>query len=227
MPRNLQRHAEGFKLAVLVRMRHARVRRRILQSGRWEDLHDVPTTPLNQSHMAMSAIFFSYFVIQSMRRLGGHFTAQDVESVTLTWRYVAHLLGIDPEIVPTSKEETQRHVDVAFSLEFDPDDTTRLLVRSMIDSGPTYLRIRNQRLARLFVRALYAASRNLLGDRMADGLGYPSTRGLPLFYGGVAVMWLVERFPVLVPRGLRQRMGMPFWLATSDYERDLASLAGD
>ena len=97
MPRNLQRHADGFKLAVVVRIRHARVRRRILQSGQWEHDGRAPQIPLNQPHMAMSAILFSYFVVQGMRRLGGHFTSGEVESVTLTWRYAAHLLGIDSE----------------------------------------------------------------------------------------------------------------------------------
>ena len=227
MPRNLQRHADGFKLAVLVRIRHARVRRRILQSDQWEHDGRAPQIPLNQSHMAMSAILFSYFVVQGMRRLGGHFTSGEVESVTLTWRYAAHLLGIDPEIVPTSEEEIRRHVDVAFSLEFDPDDTAKRLARSMVEAAPAFMRIRDERLASLFVRVLYAVSRRLLGDRLADGLGYPRTRALPLFYGGFAVMWIADRFPMLIPRALRPFLGMRFWLATSDYETDFRSLAGD
>lgn len=227
MPRNLQRHADGFRFAVLVRMRHARVRRRILQSGRWEHDGGVPQIPLNQSHMAMSAILFSYFVVQGMRRLGGHFTSGEVESVALTWRYAAHLLGIDPEIVPTSEEEIRRHVDVAFSLEFDPDHTAKHLTRSMVEAAPAFMHIRNERLARLFVRVLHAVSRRLLGDRLADGLGYPRTRALPLFYCAFALIWVADRFPILIPRALRPFMGMRFWLATSDYETDFRNLVGD
>ena len=226
MPRNLQRRAEGFKFAVLVRMRHARVRRRLLRSGRWNP-GEIPTIPLNQSHMAMGAIFFSYFVVQGMRRLGSRITSQDMESVTLTWRYVAHLLGVDPEIVPVSEEEVRRHVEVAFSLEFDPDDTAKRLARSMVESAPAFMHIADERVAKLLVRTLYGVSRRLLGDRLADGLGYPRPAGLPLFYFGVAVMWLVDRFPALMPRAIRQLMGMQFWLTTSDYEMDVASLAED
>lgn len=227
MPRNLQRHADGFKLAVIVRIRHARVRRRLLLSGRWTHEGRAPQIPLNQSHMAMSAILFSYFVVHGMRRLGGHFTSGEVESVALTWRYAAHLLGIDPEIVPTSEEEIRRHVDVAFSLEFDPDDTAKRLARSMVEAAPAFMRIRDERLARRFVRVLYAVSRHLLGDRLADGLGYPRTRARPLFYCGFALMWLVDRFPMLVPRALRPFLGMRFWLETSDYETDFRNLVGD
>ena len=216
LPDNLRRHAEGFKLVVLVRIMHARARRQILKSGKW-DPHSLEL-PLNQAHMAMGILFFSYFVVLGMRRLGGRVTQDELSSIILTWRYVAHLFGINPEMVQTSEEEARHLINVAFSLECDPDENSQLLCRSLIEGGPAFMNIRDERLARGFVKFLYAMSRHVLGDRLADQLGYPQDRYRPLCRASIALAWLFERFPVLVPSRLRRVAGVQFWLEHSSYD---------
>ncbi len=216
LPGNLRRDAEGFKMAVLVRIMHARARRQILRSGKWD-----PSTfelPLNHAHMAMGILFFSYFVIQGMRRLGGWITPEDQDNILLTWRYVAYLFGIDPEIVPTSEAEVRHLIDVAFSLECDPDDKARELCRALIESAPEFTDITNPVQGRLFVKLLYALSRHLLGNELADLLGYPKARYWWLCRTWIAMSWVWERFPVLVPSRLRCAAGIQFWLEHGSYD---------
>jgi len=218
VPGNLRRDAEGFKLAVLVRMMHAQARRQILRSGKWNP--DSLELPLNHAHMAMGLIFFSYFVIQGMRRLGSRVTQEEMSSILLTWRYVGHIFGINPEMVQTSEEEIRQLINVAFSLEWEPDEHSKLLCRSLIEAAPSFTNIRNAHVARWFIKLLYAMSRNMLGDQLADQLGYPKAKHRLLCRTWITLAWLFERFPTLVPARLRQAVGIQFWLERGSYDMD-------
>ena len=85
---------------------HARTRQQILNSGTREP--DSVELPLNQAHMAMGLVFFGYFVVVGMRRLGGNVIQEDLDSIMLTWRYVGHLFGINPDMVPVTGEDIHK-----------------------------------------------------------------------------------------------------------------------
>ncbi len=223
MPGGLKRQADGFKLAILVRLMHARVRRRLLRSGDWTPV--TGEVPVNQAHTALNLVFFSFYVLRGLERLGMRFTAREEEGVLMTWRYVGHLFGVDPAFVYTSAEEARGLVDLAFSLEFDPDETSRRLCRAMVEAGPTYMNIADERLARMFVRLIHPVSRHLLGDRLADRLGYAPARHRLVCGALVALVRLSEWSPRLVPRALRNFVGVNFWLEASNY--DLGTLVGE
>lgn len=223
MPGGLRRHADGFKLAILVRLMHARVRRQLLRSGDW--IPAAGEVPVNQAHTALNLVFFSFYVLRGLERLGVRFSAREEEGVLMTWRYVGHLFGVDPALVCTSADEARGLVDLAFSLEFDPDETSRRLCRAMVEAGPAYMNIADERLARLFVRLIYPVSRHLLGDRLADRLGYPPASHRLICGALVALVRLSEWSPRLVPRALRNFVGVNFWLEASNY--DLGTLIGE
>ena len=216
MPDGLRREADGFRMAVMVRAFHARVRLEILDSGRWESYRY--GVPLNQSHMAMNAVFFSLYVAEGLERLGVRLTRRERDSVILTWRYVSYLLGVDDEIAFRSEAEARDLVDVAFSLEFEPDETSRKLYRSMIEAGPEYMEISNERLARAFTGVVRPMSRHLLGDHLARRLGFSGPRHQLLCHGLKAFIGLTERMPWLLPRRMRDYMGVAFWLRPNLYE---------
>ena len=174
--------------------------------------------PLNQSHMAMGLIFFGYFVVVGMHRLGGNLNREDMDSILLTWRYVGHLFGIDPAIVPVTEKDIHNLLDVAFSLEFDPDDTSRQLCRSLIESAPQFTHVEDERTARLFVKLLYGMSRRMLGNQLADQLGYPKPRYRALCTAWIALTWLFGKAPALMPQALKRTMGIEFWLTRGDYD---------
>lgn len=216
MPDGLRRDADGFKMAVMVRAFHARVRQEILNSGRWDSRRY--GVPLNQSHMATNAVFFSLYVAEGLRRLGIRLTRRERDSVILTWRYVSHLLGVDDDIAFRSEAEARDLVDVAFGLEFEPDEASKRLYRSMIDSGPEYMEISNERLARAFTGVVRPMSRHLLGDQLARRLGFSGPRHRLLCHGIRACIGLTERIPWLLPRRMRNYMGVAFWLRPNLYE---------
>ena len=216
LPGGLRRDADGFRIAILTRIMHARARQQILNSGEWDP--DSVELPLNQAHMAMGLIFFGYFVVVGMRRLGGNFDQEDMDSILLTWRYVGHLFGIAPGMVPVTEADIHNLLDVAFSLEFDPDDTSRQLCRSLIASAPEFTHIEDERTARLFVKLLYSMSRRMLGNRLADQLGYPKARYRGLCTAWIALTWLFGKVPVLMPRALKRLTGIEFWLTRSAYD---------
>ena len=215
MPGNMRRHADGFKFTVLTRITHARVRRQILNSGKWDLTLGLP---LNMAHMAIGTIILSLFVPDGMRCLGGRIRQEDMEGILLLWRYIGYLLGINPQMAYTSEAEARHLVEVAYSLEYDPDEDSKVLCKALIEATPAILKIENPFVARTFVSILYALSRNLLGDQLADGLGYPKAKRRLLCSAGISLAWLFERFPKLIPPQLRRYMGVSFWLEQGDYD---------
>ena len=216
LPGGLRRRADGFRLAVWVRMLHARTRRRILQSGDW-DLGDTQI-PINQAHSAVGTVLFSFYVVEGMRRLGVRFSRREVEGVLLIWRYIGYLFGINPELIYTSEEQAHRILNVAFSLEFDPDETSKRLCRSLVDAGPKFMQIDNAWQARFFVGMAGPMTRFLLGDRLADRLDYPPQKRRLACRCFVALVRLSEQMPWLVPRAVRDYKGVAFWLEKGDYD---------
>ena len=218
MPGAMRRHADGFKFVVLTRVYHARVRRQILRSGKWDPSLGVP---LNQAHMAMGTIILSCLVPDGMRRLGGRIRREEMEGITLIWRYVGYLFGVGAPMSFTSEAEARRLIEVGYSLEFDADEDARRLCNALVHATPEILKIRNPFLARTLVSILFALSRKLLGDGVADRLGYPKEKRRLLCSLGTSLAWIFERFPVLIPPRLRRYMGVSFWLEQGDYDRTM------
>ena len=215
MPGSMRRHADGFKFTVLTRITHARVRHQILNSGKWDRTLGLP---LNMAHMAIGTIILSLFVPEGMRCLGGRVRQEDMEGILLIWRYIGYLFGISPEMSYTSEAEARHLVEVAYSLEYDPDEDSQVLCRALIEATPDILKIENPFVARTFVSILYALSRKLLGDPLADRLGYPKAKRRLLCSAGISIAWLFERCPMLIPSQLRRYMGVGFWLEQGDYD---------
>ncbi len=217
LPNGMQRYAEGFKTCVRVRIEHAMVRRRILQSGEWDS--ENYGIPVNQAHMAVSAILFSFYVIEGLERMGIHFNQNERESVLLVWRYASYLLGINPELSNASEKEALRMIDIAFSVEFDPDETAIALCRNTIRGLPEYLQMNRNWLSKYLVDFFFSLSRHLIGNELADRLAYPKSR-LPqklACHALIAYIWLSQRVPGLSPRFLEKAVGIQFWLKHVKY----------
>jgi hypothetical protein len=170
-PGGLARDAEGFAAAVKVRIVHAQVRRMLLRSG-W----DVESwgVPINQHDMSGTAILFSYAVIDSLDKLGFHFTELEIDLYMQLWRYANHLMGVDAEVLPTSAREAKRYSDLIQATEGPPDDDSRALSRALFSAARSAdmseaERLRAQRLAPLGQGII----RNMLGEALADQLDVP------------------------------------------------------
>ena len=217
LPNGMQRYSEGFMTCIRVRIGHAMVRRRILHSGEWNS--EKYGIPVNQAHMAVSSILFSFYVIEGLEKMGVYFGRKERESVLLIWRYASYLLGINPELINTSEAEARRMIDVAFSVEYDPDETAVALCRSTIDAIPDFIQKNKNWISKHLAGFFYSLSRYLIGNELADRLEYPKSTivqklACRIFF---AYIWLTQRVPGLEPRFLENIAGIQFWLNNVRY----------
>ena len=217
LPNGMQRLSEGFMTCIRVRIGHAMVRRKILQSGGWDS--EKLGIPVNQAHMAVSSIFFSFYVIEALEKMGVHFDRKERESVLLVWRYASYLLGINPELVNTSEAEARRMIEVAFSIEFDPDETAVALCRSTIEAVPEIIQTNQNWISKHLDGFFYSLSRHLIGDELADRLAYPKSNPLQKLAYRIFIfyIWFTQRMPGLNPRFLENLVGIQFWLNNVRY----------
>lgn len=213
MPGGLRREADGFAHAIMVRMIHSSVRRKILRSGNWNV--EAYGLPLNQAHMSMNVVFFSLYVLRGLQRLGVQFSQRQIDGVLHTWRYVGHLFGLDSDALVNTEKEAEDLVQIGKSLEYQPDETSRKLCHAMFEGAQSYLATMGPHSA--WLKAVpHPIARYLLGKRLADDLGIPSKKHLLLTYGLIFSIRFCRRFPNLAPQFYRDFAGIRFWLECSE-----------
>lgn len=168
-PGGLRRFAEGFEITVKVRLMHAQVRRLLWRSGRWNGTEW--GTPINQVYMAGTNLALSAVLLEGLERLGFRVSSDEADALLHLWRYSGYLSGVDPELLCSTRADARWLGDLIFAGEEPPDDDSRALVQALMESS--YL----PRLEGIRWREdiAYGVSRALIGNRMADALGYPKT----------------------------------------------------
>jgi hypothetical protein len=186
-PGNLQRHSEGWKTTVKVRLIHAHMRRLLLQRGTWQQTEW--GVPINQVDLAATNLLFSVNVLRHLRRLGFHFNARESEAVMHLWRYSGYLLGVAPELLCATEIEGDRVLTLLLDLAGPPDEDSCQLLKALIDEAmPSLLEkalrplgtsltdeTQRKRWRTRLANFCYGLSWGLLGPRVAD-LPYPRTR---------------------------------------------------
>jgi hypothetical protein len=173
-PGGLRRHGDGLAITVKVRLMHARVRRMILQSGRWDA--SSLGAPINQHDMAGTQLLFSIAVLEGLRTFGFKIGSDESESYMHLWRYVGRLIGVDPEISVNSELEARTLADLIAATQDAPDDDSRALTRALLESPHEGAKTEEaKRRATYTTRLGQGFVRGLLGDEMADSLGVPRT----------------------------------------------------
>ena len=218
----LARGGAGRAITVKVRLMHAHVRKMLLRSGRWDE--EAWGLPINQHDMAGTSVLFSLAPIESLRALGYEFDAKEVHLYMQLWRYSGHLMGVDPELLPTSEHDARRLTDIVTATEGPPDEDSRKLAKALFTSGPRSIqgtpkeRARALRLADIGEGLL----RSVMGEVLADGLGVPRTRYRHAIHPVRSVVARLEQ-NILLRRGLRDRsieVGRRYWQAAVARERE-------
>ena len=160
----------GWQLTLKVRLAHARVRRMILASGKWDA--DAWGAPINQHDEAGTLILFSVAVLEGLRRLGMVITAEEAEAYMHLWRWSGWLLGVDPELLPATEGDAARLGAIIRATQGAPDDDARALTRALLLSGPRGSERPGERRIPTVSAAL---CRTLVGDDLADALDVPRT----------------------------------------------------
>lgn len=189
-PGGLHRGAEGFKMTVRVRLMHAQVRRLLRHSGRWNAAWG---EPVNQLYMAGTGITLSVVFLRTLRQLGILVSRDDAQALLALWRYSSHLMGVMPELQCSTEAEGWRIIEFMTGFEGAPDDDSRALMNAVMTAP--YMPGLDRYAWR--VPMAYDLSRELVGEALADALGYPPRRG----WG-----WLrLAAWPLLAAAAMLQR----------------------
>jgi len=208
----MRRFSEGFACTVKVRLVHASVRRMLNRSPKWQREHW--GEPLNQVDMAGTILLFSHLLMSGLGRLGFHTTRAEREDYLHLWRYVAFVIGVADELRATNEVEADALWDLITATQEPPDADSRALALALLESpirsAPTpEARRRAERMRPVG----YTLSRFLLGDEIADRLGYPRT-ALPYALPMLAALGRgATRTLCRVPRAKRQmaEAGRRYW----------------
>lgn len=201
-PGGMERFGRGWQLSVHVRLMHAMVNRRFLDSGSW-DLEDWGL-PVNQFDQAGTLALFSTSYLVSLRGLGVPITRAEGQAVMHLWRYIGWLMGVEEHWLAESEAEGRRNFYHAMLLSPGPDENSRRLASALARS---HLQTGFRRFRRLRQRFEYHKHLSLVA--LFHGRSGMAELGLPAstpWYAAVAVPQnLLKHLAArLVPGGRRR-----------------------
>lgn len=211
-PGGMRPHAEGWRITLKVRLIHAQVRKMILATGRWKN--EAWGLPANQHDMAGTTLLFSVSIIDGLRKLGMPINGVEAERYMHLWRWIGRVIGVHPDVLPTSEPEAMRLAELIEATMGEPDqdsiDLTRALFESSRDGMTTPKQLRDAERKIVFGQLV---CRELIGDELADKLEVPRTNlryALPMMKRFVGGMTRVTR---AVPFGERSAVlvGSRYW----------------
>ncbi len=173
LPGGLRRDSDGFAICIKVRIMHARVRRLLWQSTRWD--RDAWGEPINQHDMVATTMLFSLVVLDGLRKLGFHVTGAEAQRYVHLWRYASWLLGTDYELLFATESEGLKLADLIMKTQGPPDDDGRALTKALLESGRR-TEAKGLLSAKHIAPFAHALSRYLLGAEIADALAIPTSR---------------------------------------------------
>lgn len=204
LPGGLDRHGDGWKLSVRIRLVHARVRQLLKQSDEWEA--DAWGVPLSSAHIAFATAAFSGLLLKRARMLGVELSEEERDAFMTIWRYAGHLMGVDPALQCTTEAEALRLYETGSMCEPPIGLESILQANGLINSAPLVAGIEEPKARRRLARRIYRVSRAMIGDEMADALQYPAlntTGALAMFrLKGRAERLLFRYFPKLAQHRL-------------------------
>jgi hypothetical protein len=234
-PSGMRPFADGWQITLKVRLIHAQVRRMILTSGRWDAA--AWGAPINQHDMAGTTLLFSVSIVDGLRKLGLQVSSREAGDYVHLWRWVGHVIGVHPEILPASEADAMRLADLIGATMGDPDDDSRALTRALFEAAYEGAHTKRQRReAERKIMFGRLVCRELIGNDLADKLDVPRT---PIRYAMPMMKRLVggvDRFTKVVPFGARGAVvaGMHYWdrvveigLQGATYEFALPSRLGN
>lgn len=180
VPGALRRDKAGFAKTLRVRTIHAFVRRHLISSGQWDTKSW--GTPISQSYMAFTLIEFGWLALRAMRSLGTRLTDSERDDVYHLYRYVGHLIGVQPELNPVNEAEQIRVEQIYVQCAPGPEDSDREFVRALNTDylGPEIARglpgKDEDKKRRMAVGIVDGLTRSFVGDRAADELKIPDTK---------------------------------------------------
>ena len=208
---------DGYRITLRVRLMHAQVRRLCLA----DDRYDVSRfgLPINQHDMLATILLFSNVFITGIVQLGVAVTDSEADDFQHLFRWVGQVIGVEPQLLPTSFAEAERILAFIALTEGPPDADSRALVRALLDGPLRHARSRlEKRMAPLQVALAEEVCRSLIGDDLADSLHVRRgslLRPFPSHLGRLVTLLEVAR---RAHPGLERRVeswGAKYWALTT------------
>lgn len=172
LPGGLDRHGDGWKLSVRIRLVHARVRQLLSHSDEWDAA--AWGTPLSAAHIGYATAAFSALLLKRVGMLGVGLSREERESFMSVWRYAGHLMGVGPALLFADETEALRLQSIGALCEPPPTLESIILANGLINSAPIVAGIAEPQARRKLARRIYRISRAMIGDELADQLRYPA-----------------------------------------------------
>jgi hypothetical protein len=111
-PNGLAPGAPGWATSLHVRLGHALVRRRLSRHPAWN--HAAWGVPISQADALFTLMGGSIAPALALRTMGFRTSREDIEALLHFWRWVGHIVGVEPRWYPATPEEAVKLVLVAF-----------------------------------------------------------------------------------------------------------------
>ena len=176
MPGGMERHGDGWKLSVRLRLVHARARYLLARSSDWN--HEAWGTPISAAHMGFGVAAFSARLLHHMDRLGARISIDERRSFMDVWRYSGHLMGVPDTILARDEDQANQVFSIGRRCEPPPDLESIVMAHALVNSAPLVLGVTDRQPRRDMARYIFEISRALIGDPLADDLRFPRTGAL-------------------------------------------------
>ena len=121
----------GWETTVHVRLMHARVNRAMLAKG-WDTA--AKGQPINQADMAATNGLFSATFLLGTSVLGVPHSPSDARAVMHLWRWMGHVMGVDPDFLHDRPRRGLRDMYHFLRTSPPPDHNSVTLAQSLLDS---------------------------------------------------------------------------------------------
>lgn len=174
LPGGMEPGGDGWRLALRVRLVHAQSRYLINQSDEWD--RERHGEPISAAHVLLAGAAFSGRLMRHVARLGGDFSAEEREAYVHVWRYTGLLMGIPEEILFHDEASACHAFEIGSLLEPPADFDAIIMANSLVNSAPVIIGVSEPAERREMARIVTQASRELIGEDLADTFMFPRQR---------------------------------------------------
>ena len=113
---------------------HAAIRRLIEHDPRWRSQWDMAWgLPINQEDMAGTLMTFSTEILVGMTRFRIPINGAEEKSFLHAWKVVGHIMGIQPELLPTDPRDAYDLAETIFQRQRGPSEAGTTLTKALMD----------------------------------------------------------------------------------------------
>jgi len=171
LPRGMEPDGDGWRLTLRARLVHAQSRHLLNGSEEWD--RERYGMPISAAHVLLAGAAFSGRLMRHVAALGGDFTREEREAFVHVWRYAGLLFGIPEAILFRDEASAVRTFRIGRMCEPPTDLDGIIMANSVVNSAPIIVGVKAPPQRRKMACTVTQVSRELIGDELADSLGFP------------------------------------------------------